>query len=624
MRGRATIPHSHLPAGIVSPDADILAKSIFVKAGSFDAVTHESFLLMAAITGGVKINWGRLLFNIFKEMVTVGSRQAKGYAIQICVLLKDVPALELGDSKAFPSPRILTEKTVHRYVVINEKVTVEEVANKPRKKRTKVGKADKGSVLITVAQEAVPLTIFEPTPAAPAEQPPVLKRKSKKRRLQLHKDSDDEIVKERGAVEEAESEPTVENEPVVKSTAEEVRTMSADDVDLIIEQVIDETAQNETDEEEQNVDGIDVEGMTVSGTDVGEQTVPRDEETDQWFNLFYEEFIAQEADKPVVTASDTDEEMEIVDFGTGVGEQQLQIFDENESSVDASAAYIVTEPEAKTVKAQGMDIPDVVPAAADKDIVIQLHLFLLEELKILMQAHGLTWYRTCCSKILEGRQRDRGAVITRSNPNIHSSCWIRTMILVNGSWVIEPCADYWKPLPGPVICNEVLPQLSYVDTLPPPFASSVFEEQSVQMFLDQRHFSSSTSDDSSIRFDENDTAATSTSLPAIATDFIESFARLHASIDQVQFEQIRRRNDADKLKEILLLHIRDLEKQVNARFDEHDKAYRALLTNIRKDMHDHTTALSLDVVKSQQRICTQVAAASFDTVDVRKEVKELM
>ncbi|KZV49296.1 hypothetical protein F511_38889 [Dorcoceras hygrometricum] len=121
--------------------SDILAKSIFVKAGSFDAVTHERFLLMAAITGGVKINRVRLLFNIFKEMVTAGSRKEKGYAIQICVLLKDVTALELGDSKAFPSPRILTEKTVHRYVVINEKVTVEEVANKPRVKRTLVKKA---------------------------------------------------------------------------------------------------------------------------------------------------------------------------------------------------------------------------------------------------------------------------------------------------------------------------------------------------------------------------------------------------------------------------------------------------------------------------------------------------
>ncbi|KZV19202.1 hypothetical protein F511_37344 [Dorcoceras hygrometricum] len=62
--------------------------------------------------------------------------------------------------------------------------------------------------------------------------------------------------------------------------------------------------------------------------------------------------------------------------------------------------------------------------------------------------------------------RDRGAVIARSNTNIKSSCWIRTMIRVNESWVIEPCADYWKPFAMQVVCNEVLPQFSCLDTLP--------------------------------------------------------------------------------------------------------------------------------------------------------------
>ncbi|KZV47794.1 golgin subfamily B member 1-like [Dorcoceras hygrometricum] len=100
------------------------------------------------------------------------------------------------------------------------------------------------------------------------------------------------------------------------------------------------------------------------------------------------------------------------------------------------------------------------------DKVSDLHLFVLEELKVQVQAHGLRWKKTCCSKIFEGKNRDRGVVITRSNPNIKSSCWIRTMIRVSESWVIEPCADYWKPLPRQVVCNEVLPQFSYVDTLP--------------------------------------------------------------------------------------------------------------------------------------------------------------
>ncbi|KZV13624.1 hypothetical protein F511_45214 [Dorcoceras hygrometricum] len=71
-------------------------------------------------------------------MVTPDSRQAKGYAIQICVLLKNIPGLELGESKAFPAPRILTEKTVHRIVSVNENVGVEEVGDAPRAKTTPV------------------------------------------------------------------------------------------------------------------------------------------------------------------------------------------------------------------------------------------------------------------------------------------------------------------------------------------------------------------------------------------------------------------------------------------------------------------------------------------------------
>ncbi|KZV56772.1 hypothetical protein F511_34705 [Dorcoceras hygrometricum] len=118
--------------------SDILAKSLFVKAGSFDAVTRDRFLLMTAITFDVKVNWGSLLFGVLKEMVTPDSRQAKGFAIQICVLLKNIPGLELGDSKAFPSPRILNEKTVHHIVSVNENVGVEEVGDAPRAKTTPV------------------------------------------------------------------------------------------------------------------------------------------------------------------------------------------------------------------------------------------------------------------------------------------------------------------------------------------------------------------------------------------------------------------------------------------------------------------------------------------------------
>ncbi|KZV47913.1 hypothetical protein F511_37445 [Dorcoceras hygrometricum] len=107
--------------------SEILAKSLFVKAGSFDAVTRDRLLLMTAITFDVKVNWGNLLFGVLREMVTPDSRQAKGYAIQICDVLKNIPGLELSESKAFPAPRILNEKT-------------EEVGEAPREKKTPVKK----------------------------------------------------------------------------------------------------------------------------------------------------------------------------------------------------------------------------------------------------------------------------------------------------------------------------------------------------------------------------------------------------------------------------------------------------------------------------------------------------
>ncbi|KZV38491.1 hypothetical protein F511_35854 [Dorcoceras hygrometricum] len=115
---------------------DILAKTIYVKAGSFDSVTRDRFMLMKAIMFDVKINWSSLLFGVLREMVTPGSRKAKGYAIQICVLLRSVPGFELGDSKTFPVHRMLNEKTVHRYVVINDKLGGEEVVDAPKVKRT--------------------------------------------------------------------------------------------------------------------------------------------------------------------------------------------------------------------------------------------------------------------------------------------------------------------------------------------------------------------------------------------------------------------------------------------------------------------------------------------------------
>ncbi|KZV25557.1 hypothetical protein F511_21630 [Dorcoceras hygrometricum] len=346
--------------------SDILAKSIFVKAGSFDAVTHERFLMMAAIDGGVKINWGRLLFNIFKDMVTAESRQDMGFAIQISILLQNIPNLELGDSEEFPPLKILTARTVGRYIAINDKITVEDVegvAGKSRvkktptkkvvskkrpaaamdepiakKKRTKVRKATKSSAIVTVAQEDIPLQIVEPIRDVPAVVTSKPKRKAPKRRLKLPAESDDEIAEKETAV------GGIAEKDSVSTGADVVdkEISTADDVDDIIEQVIAETAQMDT----------DVEGTNVSRSNVGDQAVQRANEMEHWFNISYEEFVAREADRMVESGSDTDEEI-VADkvTGTDVGVQMET----------GPEAYFVEEPSEETELIQGTETADVVP-----------------------------------------------------------------------------------------------------------------------------------------------------------------------------------------------------------------------------------------------------------------------
>ncbi|KZV39628.1 hypothetical protein F511_33817 [Dorcoceras hygrometricum] len=281
----------------VPKDLVFYARSIFSfsgeQAGSFDAVTHERFLMMAAINEGIQINWS---------------------------MIQD---LELGDFKAFPHLKILTDKTVNRYIAINDKISVEDVegvADESRvkktpmkkavpkkrpatavdehiskKKRTRVGKAAKSSAILTVAQEAFPLQIVEPIRAVPAVLPSKPKRKAPKRRLKLPAGSDEEIVEEEmvvGGIAEKDSVPA-------SADVVDKEISTADDVDNIIEQVIAETAQFETDVGETN----------VGETNAGDQAVQRADEMEHWFNVSYEEFVAREADRMVESGSDTDEEI---------------------------------------------------------------------------------------------------------------------------------------------------------------------------------------------------------------------------------------------------------------------------------------------------------------------------
>ncbi|KZV16157.1 dystroglycan-like [Dorcoceras hygrometricum] len=254
---------------------DILAKAIFVKAGSFNAITVEKFSLITAVFCRIKMNWAKFLFSILKKMVSPGSKQAKGFAIQISLLLASFPSLELGESSEFPASKVLTKKTVHRFVSINDRDGAEEGTGAVKKRAVskKRPAADVGAAV------------------------PKRKRTIKKKSISSISTMELVAVAEEALPIQQVAEPLDVEEP---------RCSSADAVDLIIQQVLDETR------------AADAPADTAQ---------PAVSEEKHWFDLPYEDLVARwEAERPVVTASDTDEDVATVDVAPADGDQQVQEF----------------------------------------------------------------------------------------------------------------------------------------------------------------------------------------------------------------------------------------------------------------------------------------------------------
>ncbi|KZV24132.1 hypothetical protein F511_40976 [Dorcoceras hygrometricum] len=317
---------------------DILAKSITIKAGSFDAVTHERFLMMTAIHFGVKISWSKILFEVLKEMADRTIKRAKGFAAQICVLLKGDPAVTLGEAKTFHPLKILPEKTVNTYVATNKTIDARGDADEPvvakvaiikkkavskkrpavasdapavKKKRTKSGKAaqkEEALTLTTIAQEAMPLQIIAPSSAVPAE-----------------------------------------TESAMENVTEEQRVETAvDAVDQIIAQIISETADMETYERESDM------VAQSSGT-----AVVMEETVDDFPTLDFQMFIS-EADRILEIGSDIGDEMEKDPEPLRSGKaDDLSGATQSEKSPSTEITDIVPTVDGKTYDEESMSVDDL-------------------------------------------------------------------------------------------------------------------------------------------------------------------------------------------------------------------------------------------------------------------------
>ncbi|KZV50499.1 hypothetical protein F511_07768 [Dorcoceras hygrometricum] len=251
---------------------DIMAKAISVKAGSFNAITVEKFSLITAVFCRMKMNWAKFLFSILKKMISPGSKQAKGFAIQISLLLATFLLWSWVSPQSFPASKVLTKKTVLRFVSINDRDGAEEVTGAAKKKAVskKRPAADVGAAV------------------------PKKKRSFKKK-----------SVSSMEFVEVAEAAIPIQQvaEPL---DVEEPRCSSADAVDLIIQQVLDETR------------------AADAPADIAQPAVTEEK---QWFDLPYDDLVKQwEAERPVVTASDIEDEIATVDVAPADGDQQVQEF----------------------------------------------------------------------------------------------------------------------------------------------------------------------------------------------------------------------------------------------------------------------------------------------------------
>ncbi|KZV18601.1 cell division control protein 2C [Dorcoceras hygrometricum] len=369
---------------------DILAKSIMVKAGSFDDVTNERFQMMTAIHFGLKVNWSKVLFGVLEEMVDRTVKKAKGYGAQISVLLNSDPALTMGEATHFPSSKILSPKTVLTYITTNHtadargqsdaggktpvaivkrasklkkksestsdatvEIVSEVVGSKkrpavegsepvvPKKRRTTKIKASVSSAnmdMTSVAQGAVPIQVIAPTPAVTAAQPPAPKRKSRNRRLILSEGSDDDNVEE--SIDVASVKVAGVN---VEESIEKVSHVSAqvaqttDEVGVIIGQILTETSKLKTDDTES---GEQIFTETDVGDIVfGDSTADNPEELAQWL----ENYISEGAEQ--VNESDSDRVQGTVD--TVDGEQLFETA--NVEEAEGSISPVVEKDLAKAV-----------------------------------------------------------------------------------------------------------------------------------------------------------------------------------------------------------------------------------------------------------------------------------
>ncbi|KZV32086.1 hypothetical protein F511_32978 [Dorcoceras hygrometricum] len=483
------VDFSEVPKNLVYDSRRIFSKS-GDPAGSFDAVTNERFLMMTAIKFGLKVNWSKVLFIVFKEMVDKTQKKAKGYAAQICVLLKSNPAIAMGEAVPFQTSKVLSIKTVHTYIAMNQTIDARVQSDKPgmvpveivkRKSKSKKESESTGEAPVEVVTEVV----SNKRPTVAGDEPVVpKKRRTVKEKLLPRKTawiwgSDDETVEERvtvATIEDVEQQVTVEvadEEPVVEHT---------DEVDVIIGQ---DTAVDKSENFEQWLDesyedfvatetvdkaegSKDIVGAKAPEKDVGRNQT--DEELMSIADLLMEmvalicgdvEFLVQLRDQVMI---DVVEFFNSFSLNKLFDLESLRDLKEKEklmlSWAEADSLEMVVRRRVYIIaKYREMLLrkfldshrkyytpgqPWTATASQIIDLLSVAHFKYLEDLLAQQKEHGLVMERASSSAFLDDSNNGDGAVLAQFFSLANSTCWIRPMVLIDGVWTPIQGKYYWR------------------------------------------------------------------------------------------------------------------------------------------------------------------------------------
>ncbi|KZV37749.1 dystroglycan-like [Dorcoceras hygrometricum] len=561
---------------------DIVAKAISVKAGSFNAITVEKFSLMTAVVCGVKMNWAKFLFGVLKKMVSAHSKQAKVFAIQISVLLATFPTVELGEASEFPSSKILSKKTVLRFVSINDRDSAEEVTGAAKKK--------------VVSKKRTAADVEAAVP----------KKKRTVKKKSVSSISSLEMV--------AVAEEAVPIQQVAESLdVEEPRCSSADVVDLIIQQVLDETR------------------AADAPADITEPAVTEEK---HWFDLPYDDIVKQwEAERPVVMASDTeDEDIATVDVAPADEVQQVQDFEAPISAVE-------------TVSADELTSLDDILLSIPVDIPLPSTCMDVTKIKMgqAVKIPGVTKWTWFLKHLPRIPADDKGkAVLVEKDPvkgnpakEHYSLICADIDLLLSGSVssfapnqptvfavrVSQFCSVFvnmslFSWLPSTDI-SEFLSSIALDKTVLRSFQSSQDSfsvAPRVQLALQQQQSSSSSSSSSSsLRFDATDIDATASSRPTISPDLSAMFADFQVTLSEQLFES--QSNIYSKLHKI--------EQNVRDSLSDQATVFKSLYQEAHQENRTLDDVQTIRFNEFPKKVLEQNASIFVGLADVRKEVQDV-